>query len=76
MITILLVILDLILAAIAYLLYTAVFIPQAAKNAAYAKLKAKEKEELERRLDAEHYFGAKSLEDIEMPITFNKKKLD
>lgn len=46
------------MAIIAYLLFVGVFIPTAAKNAAYAKLKAKEREELDRKLEQEHYFGA------------------
>jgi hypothetical protein len=56
--TILFIFLDLILAAIAYLLFEGVFIPTKAKAAVYAKLKAKEREELDRRLDLNHYFGA------------------
>jgi hypothetical protein len=58
--SILLLFLDLILLAIAYLLFEGVFIPTKAKAAVYAKLKAKEREELERRMDIEHYFGAKA----------------
>jgi len=68
------------MAAIAYLLYSAIFVPYQAKTAAYAKLKAKERAELDRKLDAEHYFGAKveSDESIDIPIKvrglFGRKK--
>lgn len=64
--SILLGILDIILALIAYLLFVGVFIPTAAKNAAYAKLKAKEREELDRKLDLEHYFGAHADDPADM----------
>lgn len=62
------------MAAIAYLLYISVFIPYQAKTSAYSKLKAKERLELDRRLDIEHYFGAKAEEvsDIKIPIKFVK----
>lgn len=55
--SILLFILDLILAAVAYFLYIGVFIPQISKNNAYNRLKAKEREELDRKLELERYFG-------------------
>ena len=74
MLTILLLILDIIMGAIGYLLYISVFIPYQAKNAAYAKLKAKERAELDRRLDVEHYFGAKSIEDLDVQIPVKIKK--
>lgn len=73
MTTILFLFLDLILAAIAYLLYISLFVPIQKKNAAYAKLKAKEKEELDRKLEVEHYFGAKIIdEDINIPVKLKK----
>lgn len=74
MTTILLLILDVIMGGIGYLLYTSVFIPYQAKNNAYAKLKAKERAELDRRLDVEHYFGAKSIEDLDIQIPVKIKK--
>lgn len=76
MTTILLLILDIIMAAIAYLLYSAVFVPLMAKDAAYNKLKAKERAEIDRKLDAEHYFGAKVLNEeiVEINIPGALKK--
>jgi uncharacterized protein YpmB len=84
MTTILLLVLDVIMAAIAYLLYVSVFVPYQSKNAAYAKLKAKEKLELDRKLEVEHYFGVKSMDEnqIDIPVKipklnfFKKKKID
>jgi hypothetical protein len=60
--TILLLILDLILAAIAYFLYLGVFVPILEKNKTYDRLKAKEKAELDRQIDVERYFGCKSVD--------------
>jgi hypothetical protein len=78
MTNILLGVLDLIMAAIAYLLYTAVFVPHLAKSSAYAKLKAREKAELDRRLEVEHYFGAKEITDMEIkiPVKPAKREVD
>lgn len=55
--TLLLFIQDVILAAIAYFLYLGVFIPIIKKNAFFAKLNAKEKAEVERKLGIQEYFG-------------------
>jgi hypothetical protein len=75
MTTILLLILDVVMAAIAYLLYMSVFVPLMAKNAAYNKLKAKERAEIDRKLDAEHYFGAKlESETLDIDIAAGLKK--
>ncbi len=51
---------DVILAAIAYFLYIGVFTPIMKKNALYAKLKAKEKAELDQRLGLQEYFAVKT----------------
>jgi hypothetical protein len=72
--TILLLFLDLILGAIAYLLFEGVFIPIKAKAAIYAKLKAKEREELERRMDLEHYFGSHADDPADMADPNNPYK--
>ena len=61
--TIALVLLDLILAAIAYMVFSAVFIPAMAKKAAFDRLKAKERLELDRRLTVEQYFGVKAVSE-------------
>jgi len=71
--TIALIILDLILAAVAYFLYMGVFIPQMAKNALYAKLKAKERAEIDKQLGIQEYFGIKASEQsIDIPVTIKK----
>ena len=54
-----LIILDLIMAAIAYMLFVGVFAPILKKNAVYAKLKAKERAEIDRQLDVKEYLGVK-----------------
>lgn len=53
------IILDLIMAAIAYMLFVGVFAPILKKNAVYAKLKAKERAEIDRQLDVKEYLGVK-----------------
>lgn len=53
------IILDLIMAAIAYMIFVGVFAPMLKKNAVYAKLKAKERAEIDRQLDVKEYLGVK-----------------
>lgn len=53
----LLLILDLIMAAIAFLLFKGVFIPEMKKSKAYEKLSTKKRQELEDKLAVERYFG-------------------
>jgi len=74
MTTIALFILDVVLGFIAYMVFSAVFVPHLSKQAAYERLKAKEREELDRQLEVEHYFGAKSL-DTEKPVDLRVKKV-
>lgn len=59
MTTFLLIILDLILGAIAYFLYISIFIPTLNKNALYAKLKAKQRAELDDKIGLQEYFSVK-----------------
>lgn len=66
--TLLLFILDLILAAIAYFLYIGVFIPTMQKNKVYDKIKAKERDALDQALGMQEYFG------IRMDATDEKKR--
>jgi hypothetical protein len=47
------------MAAIAYMLFVGVFAPILKKNAVYAKLKAKERAEIDRQLDVKEYLGVK-----------------
>jgi len=61
-------ILVLIMGAIAYLLFIGIFVPQIAKNRLYAKLKAKEREELDIKLDLENYFGVKAVSENKKPL--------
>lgn len=53
----LLLILDVILAATAYMIYISLFIPTIKKNSVYAKLTAKQRAELDVRLGLQEYFG-------------------
>lgn len=57
--TFLLLVLDLILAGIAYFLYVGLFVPIMKKNALYGKLKAKERDLLDQKLGMQEYFGLK-----------------
>lgn len=63
--TVALFLLDLILAAIGGMMYVSIFEPYLKKNAAFAKLKAKEKAELERRLTVEQFFSVKAIDEEE-----------
>jgi len=78
MITFVLIFLALEFAGFLYMFFIAIFTPELKKSIAYAKLKAKERDELDKRLDVEHYLGAKVENDIELPkvkiIDFFKKK--
>jgi len=47
------------MAAIAYMIFVGVFAPMLKKNAVYAKLKAKERAEIDRQLDVKEYLGVK-----------------
>lgn len=66
------IILDIILAAIAYMLFIGVFTPVLKKNAAYAKLKAKERAEIDRQLDIKEYLGVKVNNDDIVDIKIKK----
>lgn len=55
--TLLLIVLDVILGAVAYFLYISIFIPTMKKNALYAKLTAKQRLELDNKLGLQEYFG-------------------
>jgi len=66
------IILDLILAAIAYMLFIAVFVPMLKKNAVYDKLKAKERAEIDRQLDIKEYLGVKLNNDEIIDIKVKK----
>lgn len=59
----LLLVLDVILGAVAYFLYIAVFIPVIKKNEFYAKLKAKQRLELDEKLGLQEYFAVKTEDD-------------
>lgn len=61
----LLFILDVILGGIAYFLYIAIFIPAMKKNEFYAKLKAKQRAELDDRIGLQEYFAVKTENEIE-----------
>lgn len=50
-------VLDAILAGIAYFLYIGLYIPTMKKNAVYAKLTAKQRAELDVKLGLQEYFG-------------------
>lgn len=67
-------ILDAVLAGIGAMIYLAVFVPEMAKQKAYKKLKAKEREELDRKLDVEEYFGVKSVDNFPVNISVKSKK--
>jgi hypothetical protein len=66
------IILDLILAAIAYMMFTAIFVPILKKNAVYSKLKAKERAEIDRQLDVKEYLGVKLNNDEIIDIKVKK----
>jgi len=66
------IILDLIMAAIAYMLFVGVFAPMLKKNAVYAKLKAKERAEIDRQLDVKEYLGVKINNDEVIDIKVKK----
>lgn len=66
---------DVILGFIAFMVFAAVYAPHVAKTAAYARLKAKEREELDRKLEVEHYFGAKVIGSDE-PVEIKLKKVN
>jgi hypothetical protein len=68
----LMIILDLILAAIAYMMFVGVFVPILKKNAVYAKLKAKERAEIDRQLDVKEYLGVKINNDEIIDIKVKK----
>lgn len=55
-------VLDVIMAGIAYFLYLGVFVPTMKKNALYAKLKAKQRAELDEKLGLQEYFSVKTEE--------------
>lgn len=61
--TIALFLLDLILLGIGGMMYLSIFEPYLKKNAAFDKLKAKEKAELERRLTVEQFFSVKAIDE-------------
>jgi hypothetical protein len=67
-----LMILDLILAAIAYMMFIAIFVPILKKNAVYGKLKAKERAEIDRQLDVQEYLGVKLNNDEIIDIKVKK----
>jgi hypothetical protein len=67
-----LIILDIILAAIAYMMFTAIFVPILKKNAVYSKLKAKERAEIDRQLDVQEYLGVKLNNDEIIDIKVKK----
>jgi hypothetical protein len=67
-----LIVLDLILAAIAYMMFVGVFVPILKKNATYAKLKAKERAEIDRQLDVKEYLGVKINNDEIIDIKVRK----
>lgn len=67
-----LIVLDLILAAIAYMMFVGVFVPILKKNATYAKLKAKERAEIDRQLDVKEYLGVKINNDEIIDIKVKK----
>lgn len=52
-----LIILDLILGGIAFMFFTAIYVPEIKKTAAFNKLKAKERAELDQKLAVKEYFG-------------------
>jgi hypothetical protein len=54
-----LLIVDVLLGLLAYMIFICWFIPTRARNAFYAKLKAKEVAELDKKLGLNEYFGAK-----------------
>lgn len=61
--TIALFLLDLILLGIGGMMYLSIFEPYLKKNAAFNKLKLKEKAELERRLTVEQFFSVKAIDE-------------
>lgn len=67
-----LIILDIILACIAYMMFTAIFVPILKKNAVYSKLKAKERAEIDRQLDVQEYLGVKLNNDEIIDIKVKK----
>lgn len=78
MTAILLLLLDIIMGAIGFFLYQGIFQPQINKNAAFAKLKAKEREELDRKLNIQNYFGQITNEvaaEPQLKSVFHKKAI-
>jgi len=73
----LLFILDAIMAAIAFFLFKGVFVPEMKKHAAYEKLSAKKRKELEDKLAVQQIFGEDiSEEDLDIKPIFKRKRLN
>ena len=71
----LLFILDVLLAAIAFFLFKAVFVPEMKKHIAFEKLSAKKRKELEDKLCVERFFGEDTTEEeLNLPI-FKARKI-
>ena len=72
MITFLLIFLALEFAGFLYMFFIAIFTPELKKSIAYAKLKAKERAEIDRQLDVKEYLGVKINNDEIIDIKVKK----